>query len=163
VSDPGSDGLDVGERLPALTLETGAGRAVDLHLARRASSVVVLPHPDRDDDCLAFLHRVDELADELAVWGGQPIALVPEEAEAHALAERVSFPVLIDRDARARRGAGIAPDAAAVFVADRFGVVYRSDRLGRDHHFPVSRELVSEVRFIGIQCPECGVPDVPPA
>jgi hypothetical protein len=158
VSIPGSDGLGVGERLPALTLETVAGRTVDLNLARHASSVVVLPHP-HCGDCLSFLHRLDELADELSIWDGLPLAVVSEEAEARALAEQLPFPVLFDRDARARRRAGIPEDGAAVLVADRFGTVYRSDR---DHRFPDSREIVSEVRFIGIQCPECGVPDEPP-
>lgn len=155
-----NDGLSVGERLPALTLDAVAGRTVDLRQAQH-SSVVVFPHP-RCGGCLTYLRRLDELSDDLAVWGGRPVAVLIDEAEARALAQRLSFPVLLDHDARARHRAGIRPDGAAVLVADRFGTVYRSDRAGRDHHFPGDQEIVNEVRFIGIQCPECGVPDEPP-
>jgi hypothetical protein len=153
------DGLVVGERLPALTLGAVAGPAVDLGQGRH-SSVVVFPHA-RCDDCLVYLLRLDALAGDLTVWGGRPLAVLLEEAEARGLARQLSFPVLLD-DGRARNRAGLQPDRAAVFVADRFGTVYRSDRTGWDHHFPGDREIVDEVRFIGIQCPECGVPDEPP-
>ena len=154
------DVLGVGDRLPALTLQAVDGRIVDLRQARH-SSVVVFPHP-RCEGCLAYLLRLDERADDLAVWGSRPLAVPVDEAEARALAQQLSFPVLLDHDARLRRGAGTRTDAAAVLVADRFGTVYRSDRVGRDHRLPGDREIVEEVRFIGSQCPECGVPDEPP-
>lgn len=152
--------VSVGERLPAVALETVDGQLVDLHRTRHETSVLVFPHP-RCDGCRAYVARLAALADRLDAWGGRVLPVVPAAAQAHDLHQQAGSLVLVDADGRCRAGAGLAPDTAAVVVADRFGTVYRSVSGGDGHELIEPDELFEEVRYMGSQCPECGVPDEP--
>ena len=74
------------------------------------------------------------------------------------------FPVLFDPDERAA-AACFGADAVrrpTVIVTDRFGSIWL-------HQVPTESgdsldvdEILEELRFIQMQCPECGIPDEPP-
>jgi hypothetical protein len=150
--------IETGDRVPAGRLETVGGATVDPHLTRHASSVLVFPHPGCAA-CARYLQELDGAAGELDPWDGRAFA-VPDEAGREDLARELSMPV-VTRGGRLRALAGIPGDGAHVLVADRFGLVYRSEAVGPAHELPPLDDLVAEARYIAIQCPECGVPDHP--
>lgn len=155
-----SAAVSVGERLPAVALETVDGQLVDLHRTRHETSVLVFPHP-RCDACSGYVARLAALADRLDAWGGRVLPVVPAAAQAQDLYQQAGSLVLVDADGRCRAGVGLPAEAAAVVVADRFGTVYRSVLEGDDHELIEPDELFEEIRYMGSQCPECGVPDEP--
>ena len=148
-----------GDRLPAVTLDEAGGRSVDVRRGRHDSLVLVFPHP-HCEACRTFLGGLGDLARALSVWDGQPMAVVGDVDEARATTAPGSPHVLVDARGQARRDAGIPADGAAVLVGDRYGTVYRADAVGDDHGFPTVDELVTEARYIAVQCPECSVPDL---
>lgn len=155
-----SERVTVGDRLPAVTLEPVAGQPLDLRRTRHESSVLVLVHPDCDD-CRAYVDGVEAWAERLRAWGGQVLVVVDGEAPARAMAQSVHSTVLCDPDGSTRAGAGLAAGDAAVIVSDKFGTVYRVVSAGAGHELLDPGELLEEIRYMGSQCPECGVPDDP--
>lgn len=151
--------ISIGERLPAARLEAVAGEPVDLQRSRHGTSVLLLPHPDCRE-CRASVERLGPVAERLRAWGGRLLLVAPPESAA-SVAEWGPHPVLVDADGRVRAGVGAAPDEAAMVVADAFGTVYRSASAGAGHDLPEPDDVLEEVRFMGSQCPECGVPDDP--
>lgn len=148
--------METGDVLPTVELPTGVG-AVRWRDTNH-SSLVVFPH----DGCETCGRLVDDLADRvdaLETWDARAIVLDgPSGAAPDTLVHAE------DPDGRARAACDLAPHAAAVVVIDRFGQVFATWTAPdphRDHGFPIPGELVEEARFLGIQCPECEVPDVP--
>lgn len=154
------DRISVGERLPAVTLEPVAGQPLDLRRTPHESSVLVFVHPGCGD-CRAYLEGLEGWAERLRAWGGQVLVVVESRAAARTMTRVVSSTVLCDPDGGARVGTGLAADEAAVIVADKFGTVYRVVSTGGGHDLPEPGELLEEIRYLGSQCPECGVPDDP--
>lgn len=154
--------LAVGDQLPAMTLEeVSSGRPVRWRWAPSGASIVVFPHEDCGQ-CHEFLQGLDDEVDEFDAWGARPlVALSGGGAGRGQLAEELSYPVLADDDSAARRACGVSPDAVVVFVADRYGSVHEVFEVGDQHAFPPIENLVEWTKFLGTQCPECGVPDEP--
>ncbi len=154
--------LSVGDQLPAMTLpEVGSGRPVRWRWAPTGASVVVFPHEDCTQ-CRDFLVRLDDDADEIEMWGARPLVVLPQGGDtAGQLAEELSYPVLADEDSAARRACGVGAGQVVLFVADRYGSVHEAFEVGDQHAFPPVEDLVEWTKFLGTQCPECGVPDEP--
>lgn len=150
----------VGDRVPAAVLETGDGQLIDLHRTRHESSVLVFPHP-RCAGCSAYIARLDALGDRLGAWGGRVLPVAGDAEQAQDMRQQTGSRVMVDADGRARAGMGLPAEAAAVVIADRFGTVYRSVLDGDGHELIEPDELFEEIRYMGSQCPECGVPDEP--
>jgi hypothetical protein len=160
VETTGRGRVTVGARLPAVSLAPVAGRPVELRRTAHESSVLVFVHPDCDA-CRAYVERLEGWADRLAAWGGCVLVVAADHSQARSLALAVDSTVLCDADGRARGGAGLSPHGAAVVVSDKFGIVYRVELAGAHHEFLDPGELLEEIRYMGSQCPECGVPDDP--
>lgn len=160
MSQPVSETIEVGDRLPAITLsEVPSGRPVRWRRTVHESSVVFFPHPGCDR-CRGYLGRLEAGAGQLGAWGARPLVVLPGQA-----GERpdglVDSLVVDDPDGGARRRCGVAPDQSVLLVADRFGEVWYAVRPGPDHDLPPVDTLREWVRFLGTQCPECGVADSP--
>ncbi len=154
--------LKVGDQLPAMTLpEVPSGRPVRWRFAPSGASVLVFPH-QQCDECRDFLGRLDDEADEIRVWGARPLVVLPQGADTIGpLAEELSYPVLADEDSAARQACGVGSEQAVLFVADRYGSIHETFEVGDQHAFPPVDDLVEWAKFLGTQCPECGVPDEP--
>lgn len=152
--------LAVGDQLPAMTLrEVDSGRPVRWRFPPTGASIVVFPH-EECAACREFLTGLDEEADEIEVWGARPLVVVQGDAP-RQLAEELTYPVLSDEDSAARRACGVSSGQVVVFVADRYGSVHETFEVGDQHAFPPVEDLVEWTKFLGTQCPECGVPDDP--
>lgn len=160
VDETRSAAVSVGERLPAVALETLDGQLIDLHRTRHETSVLVFPHPGCDD-CVDYLAGLEAWADRLDAWGGRVLPVTSDLTEAQDIRRGAGSTALVDADGRARVAARLAGGEAAVVVADRFGTVYRSVPAGDGHELIDPGDLFEEIRYMGSQCPECGVPDEP--
>lgn len=154
--------LAVGDRLPAISLpDADSGREVRWRWAPSGASIVVFPHQDCGA-CREFLDQLDDASDDIDAWGARPLVVVPDEGDApRQLAERLGFPVLADEDSAARQACGVGSDQVVLFVADRYGSVHEAYKVTGEHAFPPVEDLVEWTKFLGTQCPECGVPDEP--
>lgn len=108
-------------------------------------------------DCEAILRSFAESYAEYRDAGAEVLAIVPQPPPADS---PWPFPVLIDVGGRI--SARYVENAPAVLVLDSYNTLHQ--RLdgpwpdGIDH-----RRLVSKIREIELQCPECGAPAWPEA
>jgi peroxiredoxin len=152
-------------RLPALSLPSAPGGEPVAWRAPAAGSpvVVFLRSPDCED-CGSYLRDLAAKLPDLRAWDGRPLVVVPggvEEAARVMREAELPFPVLADPDGRARSGCGVAEGMSALFIADRWGVVYHAAQARAERDLPPPDEIEDWLRFIATQCPECGVPDEP--
>ena len=89
----------------------------------------------------------------------------PREATRIQQQFQLSFPLLIDLDGQIHRSAGAADrqgrPAAAIYITDQFGEVFAAYRAADGETMPSVQAIVKLIRFINIQCPECGHPEWP--
>jgi peroxiredoxin len=78
------------------------------------------------------------------------------------------FPMLSDSDGRVtdlycKHTEGIADAVveAAIFVADRWGAIFSSKSVEKDHDLPAEAEIREWLEFIELQCEECFPPEWP--
>jgi peroxiredoxin len=76
-----------------------------------------------------------------------------------------TFPLLIDADAQVHYRVDAADTAGcptpAVSVTDRFREIYATYVSSEGSALPSAEEVIDWLRFINIQCPECGVTEWP--
>jgi hypothetical protein len=117
-------------------------------------------HAETCHGCQAFLGRIAPIAAEVADWGGRLSLVVPELAEDDGAWLSEAPPgtrVLSDPERTVARHLGLT--GAAVVIADEWGEIYFAAQSGTGHQLPLPEEIVSWVRFIAIQCPECEQPE----
>jgi peroxiredoxin len=152
-------GLPRGTLLPSVSLAaTPDGELVDLR-GGRGPRVLVLMHAGACDGCQDFLRQIAPIATEVAEWGGR-LLVVPEPEEDHDALLGEAPPgmrVLSDPEQTVARDLGLT--GAAVVIADEWGEIYFAAQSGTGHRLPLPEEIVSWVRFIAIQCPECEQPE----
>ncbi len=155
--------------LPLFELPDAQGQ-VHRYPRRHRRRALVLYAAERGDcpACRAYLTALAALAPQIAaeeaelvvVVHGQPATAAPLQTVVGAAGT-----VLFDPDGRVFRRWGAVDPAgqpvAALFVADRFGTLYARALAGPDHALPPAAEVVDWLRFINIQCPECGVAEWP--
>lgn len=155
--------LGVGDRLPPLSLPRARdGVQVAWRAPARGSLVVVFPADVVNGE--SYLGGLAAEESELRVWDGRLLVVLPAGVEPSAVVPidaSDALTILIDTDGDARRRCGVAEGEAAVFIADRWGQIYRVVRAAKDDGLPPPREIRDWLRFLATQCPECGVPDEP--
>jgi peroxiredoxin len=149
--------LGRGERMPELTLPSAAGEApVALRAPGRRAPVVVQVHGARCSTCAACLQQLAAAEDEIAEWDGRGVVVVPGAAcEAARMRTELALPFPVLADPEHRLGARLGSDGAAVLVADQWGALHLSRRVGPEHAFPAVSEIVDWLRYLAVQCPEC--------
>lgn len=137
---PGS-AATVGQRLPDRHVEQADGSTAWVGANARDGTIVLVPH-EHCEPCQHLHDTVQERAEMIGWWGARPVTT---------------------HDARLRPAIGLAPGEAAVIVLDRFGVIWeRHTAPSDDHHALPDVDGVEEsAKYLGTQCPECGVPDHP--
>lgn len=158
--------LKIGQRLPPISLASSEGRRVALTDYRgRRNLVVVFVGEMKGEvarELLADLARhnaafAEEEAQVLAVARASG-----QEAEEIKGRLALPFPVLADEEGEAHRACGARTLGEMVTcVTDRFGEIFAVYRSGEGQPRPTAEELLAWLRFIGIQCPECGVSEWP--
>lgn len=133
------------------------------HHEREGSMVLAVLHGAECQPCLDYAGSLASQADRYRLWGGRPLIVLPSAgATARGFAERSPLQILADLSGSALARWHIGPREAAVLVADRWRQVYLAVNSGAGHELPdPETEITDVVMGIGIQCPECGVPDVP--
>lgn len=127
----------------------------------RDASVIYLPHPLPCDGCHTTMRELVDATAQLDLWAARPVFVLRDAPERLGVPATLGRFVALDPDGRTRRACGLADDDAAVMIADRFGEVWESQVVGDDHAAPTHEQIISTVRYIAIQCPECETPDSP--
>lgn len=143
-----------GGRLPAVALPLPAdGGRVDLRSGRRLSTVIVTVHAGCAE-CRHYLAALRAVEAEIRDWDGRVLVVADQEADS---AEALSSPgkvlrVVRDPDDRLRRAGVPTP---AILIADQWGEIHAAEPAGPGHAFIAPDEVVSWLRYLAIQCPEC--------
>lgn len=156
-----------GDRLPATELRDARdGSPVRLREPALGSTVLFVAHGAGCSACHSYLRDLRRLDEACRLWEARRLAVLPglevgEEALIDDPEPGGSGPpvrLLADPDGTAV-GRVAAPGTA--IVADRFGEIFHVAEAAEDHdtELPSPGDLESWLRFIAIQCPECGVPD----
>lgn len=142
-------------RLPNLALPRApGGEPCPLRPPVRRSPVLVLVHGAGCAACVEYVARLQAEAGRIEEWNGRPLVIAPEElARAGDIGARTGLPVLADPERRL--GAALSVGPPAVVVADRWGEVHEVHEAGEEHRFPEPDAVVSWLRYLAIQCPEC--------
>jgi hypothetical protein len=146
-----------GALVPTMTLvSTATGAEVDLRSAR-GPQVVVAMHSVTCRACRRYVREeVASAARGMGEWGGRVIVVVPDGvANAAVFAETTTDALEIVTDPEG----AFAANGAAVAVVDEWGEAYYFADAGVGHDLPSPDELVTWVRFLAIQCPECEGPE----
>lgn len=148
----------VGGRIGPLDLPVPDGPPVRLRRGGRSATVLIRVPRDASPEVRAWLAEVDGARASLAQWDGRVVVVVAggvDDARKLAAATGILLPVTA-------HPSGAPPTDAedvAIVVIDRWGEVYHVIRAATAHDLPSPHGLEEWFRFLGTQCPECGVPD----
>jgi hypothetical protein len=156
--NPGKEELkNPTRRIPDLRLAPVAGgSAVPVRARGRMSTVLLLRH---HADCLACDEYTELLASrgaDISDWDGRVLVVVAESDVEGLLFETPAFPTfptVIDQGNRLANA--LNAQAPALAVTDRWGEIHLMENAGAEHRFPSADEVVSWLRYLAIQCPEC--------
>ena len=141
------DQLDKGSILPTLQLG-GIGSLGALR--GRCNLLLFLAHPPGCSLCVELLGKFAANLGLLRDLEAEVLALVPgEAAEVQAFAQRLALPFPVCAVRQNEFGSD-----ATLIVADRFGEIFAMVRAGATHRLLTVEEVVEELTFIGVQCPE---------
>jgi peroxiredoxin len=153
---------EIGDRIPDVCLPTVGGQGMSRLRGRAQESVVIVfPHEPGCAACRAYVEELTDSGDGFRRWDGRLIVVLPEGPLAGEGALDTRKEVFILQDEHDELWPRIGRGCAAVVVADRWGAIYEVVRDGEGHRLPTPHEVVEWLRYIAIQCPECGVPDTP--
>ncbi|MGH7445992.1 MAG: hypothetical protein ACRELT_00430 [Longimicrobiales bacterium] len=138
------------ERLPRLEL-TGPAGTVRLHAPQLGAPVLLLVRDASLERARAWMMALEQNASELRVWGGRPLLITEHVAKS-------AVPTVVAGD-EVWSDLGIRD--SALIIADRWGVVYFLQETTTFDDLPPVDEVIEWVRYLSMQCPECGVIDEP--
>lgn len=157
-------GPEVGEILvlPELVILPEAQAATRWHRESDGSLVLFVAHSAHCPECVVYAESLAAQSNEFGWWGGRSTVVLPAaDSSARGLASRLPLRFVADPKCAARDRWRLDDGDGALVVADRWGQVYLSVNVGQGHALPTIGTVTRVLTQIGIQCPECGVPDVP--
>ena len=147
-----------GEQIPAFSGTTADGRALGTrYYYMRRNLALVFTHGPECPHCRALLRELGELEEAVQAEAGETLAVVPAAGEElRGLAAELPFPVVGDPDLAIHRRYGLV-DAqgaprAAIFVADRYGVVFEASIADEAHRMLEAAEVPGWLEFIACRC-----------
>jgi peroxiredoxin len=145
------------KRLPAISLNAvPSGEHQPLRPPGRRASVVALAHGAECEACLAYLGLLAGRAAEIEEWNGRLIAVTEQPwEEARALPAPLGEHVLLLSDPYRQVARACGVSVPALLVADRWGALYLAHPAGAEHRWPPPEEVLSALKYLAIQCPEC--------
>lgn len=158
----------VGARLPNLSLESVHGKTVRINDYRHRCNLIVAFTADVDSAASTrLLPRLVEHDSDFDFEDARILAIVhgtPAEAAQLQQQHNLPFPILVDEDGGAHRTAAAWTadhPAPSIYVLDRYGKIYAAYRASEETTLPTVDEIVEWLRFVNLQCPECGVTEWP--
>ena len=163
-----SAGARRGEIFPGFMLSMPDGSPVELERYRGRNNLVLIFAGDVLGSAGPTSPLLEELvarSAELAAEVAQVLVVVASRSAVASQSDPGPFPILVDSDAHIHRRVG-ATDAAgqpapALFITDGFREIYATYVSPEGSVLPGAKEVMDWLRFINIQCPECGVPEWP--
>lgn len=138
-------------RVPKLTLESATGEFVSLFRRRRAT-ILILIHDLTCSACRAYVESIDAERAELDSWAAD-IAIIVSDDRGRPSAHASPCATYYDPERRVSELAGVEPPG--VVVVDQWGEATDTQEAGEAHAFPAVAAVVSWVRYLAVQCPEC--------
>jgi hypothetical protein len=139
------------ERLPRLQL-TGPSGTLRLHAPELGAPVVLLVRNESLERARPYIRALAESLRELRDWDGRPLLITERDAGVTQLPAAVATRAVWDE---------LSIEDSALIIADRWGVVYFMQETTTFDDLPSADEVVVWVRYLAMQCPECGVIDEP--
>jgi peroxiredoxin len=143
-----------GDRLPGFSGKQPSGEDIrlrDFYLRRNLA--LVFTHGPECSACREYLVDLAERRAAVQAEAADVLAVVPADAE--QLPE-LPFPVVLDDDAVIHRRYGLldADDRprAAIFLVDRYGVVFEASITDADHAMLPAEEVPGWLEFIACRC-----------
>lgn len=144
-------------RLPDLRLASAPGGSpVPIRPPGRVSPVLLLADGAECGACRAWLRSLAASSADVADWDGRVIVVVPTSPD-HAvrIADDAAPPITILADPDRMLAARLGISAPALVIADQYGEIHHAAPAGDDHDLPEPTEIVSWLRYLAVQCPEC--------
>jgi hypothetical protein len=139
------------ERLPRLQL-TGPSGTLRLHAPELGAPVVLLVRNESLERARPYIRALAESVRELHDWDGRPLLITERDTGVTGLPAAVATRAVWDE---------LSIEDSALIIADRWGVVYFMQETTTFDDLPSADEVVVWVRYLAMQCPECGVIDEP--
>lgn len=144
---PGTS-LDRDRVVPAATLRDANGDEVRPTVFRQHRPLVLAFLHDDCAACAQFAADAAARQRDFAAIGAEIRAVLATDADS-------PLPAWIDRDGRGRETMlGEQGAVPTIVLLDRYAAAQASYPAG-DHDFPPVEELVSELDWLAVQCPEC--------
>lgn len=157
-----------GDSLPFFDLSEAEGRRIQVWGYRgKCNLVIFFGHSGDCAQCRQLLKLLGSTYQHIVAEEAELLIIMPTSHDATTVKEELTLPcpVLYDDTLETYSRYGVLDEEgalqAALFVSDRFGEVYHVTLSGDEHRLSSLQELMSWLRFIGIQCPECGAPEWP--
>lgn len=160
--------LERGQALPPISGRTMDHKAIRVSDYRGRKNIVLVFSHNRSDE--RFDDLISALASrygEIQMENAEALGVIAGNAAEYGSRQRyasVPFPLLLDEDNSAHRSVGAVDSnghaAAGVCITDRYGQVYFAERCS-DAGCASANDILEWLRFIEIQCPECGVSEWP--
>jgi len=127
---------------------------------QRRNLVLLLHHGLGCAACRASLRDLAAEATRMRATEAVLLAIGPDDPEAtRQLAADLDRSVLLLSDPSGSVATRQGLTVPAVVVTDRFGEIWASWPGGDEHRLPSPAEVLDWLRYIGVQCPECGPPE----
>lgn len=138
-------------RLPELVLETDSGAASLLRPGR--SLLVIHIHDWACTACTTYINELSGFVGEIKSWSCDVAVVIP--AERTVVPDQLSsgFRAFFDPEGRFEFALDTPPPG--VLIADQWSDIVLMRSAAPEHDFPPIAELISEIRYLGIRCPEC--------
>ena len=143
-----------GDRLPGFAGKSPAGQDIrlrDFYLRRNLA--LVFTHDEECAACRRYLIDLAERRAEVQAEAGEILVVVPGRAE-HL--PELPCPIVIDVDGEIHRRYGLIDadehSRAAIFLVDRYGIVFEASVADGDHAMLPAAEVPEWLEFIACRC-----------
>lgn len=149
---------------PSFELDAaGGGRIASWDYKARKNLVLSFAHQADCPSCRAALSQLRQDYPRFQEHTAEVLALVPASLSKCTELQRelkLPFPVLADEGAGVSGRYRESPEpGAALVVLDRYGEAYGRWLAADADALPASETVLSTLRLIELECPECGVPE----
>jgi peroxiredoxin len=169
MSDKDYEVLAKGQSLRFFDLPEARGSQIRLWDYRGRRNLVIFFMDDVECSyCRKLLRMLSATYNDITAEEAEVLAVVqapPSKTVSLKHELGLPYPVLSDASGEVFRRYGLL-DAdkkpqVAIVIADRFGEVYHVSLVAKKHSLLSAEEILSWLKFIEVQCPECGAPEWP--
>lgn len=142
-----------GDRVPGFSGKTPAGEPISLHdFYLRRNLALVFTHDVECGSCRDYLMQLTEQRSAIQAEAADVLAVIPGSAGIPDL----PFPTVLDADHEIHRRFGLVDESgqprAAIFLIDRYGIVFESSQANEKHDMLEPDEVPGWLEFIACRC-----------